>query len=571
MMPSRSSQWEDTPETHLRQIIECLSSLIDLSKSVKVFAVKWQPIRAKLEELRSVLASMEEGGGVQGNPAFSRLMSAVMSSVTEGFDLVRRCVDLSYSGKLLMQSDLDIILAKFDLHSRSLSGMRAAGVVAPGCAIVVPRPASGACKEEMRFYVRDLLGRLKIGDAEMRRQALVSLRETISENEKYVRIVVEVGGVVSVLVGFLDLSDREVQEEAAKVVSLIAGFDSFKSVLIGAGVVSALIMVLECGSFVGKEASLACLAKLTENSDNAWSVSAHGGVIALMKICSSAESDPRLIHPACGVLKNLVGVHEIKSFMIEGGVIQMFISLLRSRDDNVRIGAMEILQAMASGDERTRQLIINGGGIRSLMRILDPSTTVSSRSREVVLVAVEKLCFSSATSIKTLIGHRFLDFLLYFLQRGEVPVQELALKVSAKLCAASEEANKAMGVAGFMPEFVGFLDSKSSEVRATAAEALSIMVLVPKSRKRFIQEDHHVSTLLRVLDLDDGNSGIKQSLISTLLAITRSSVGRRKVINSGYMKSIEKLAEGEVQDAKRLTRKLSTNRLRTMLSGIWYS
>ncbi|KAI4342953.1 hypothetical protein MLD38_027512 [Melastoma candidum] len=558
-------------DTHLRQTVECLSSLISLSHSIKVFPVKWQLIRAKLEELKSGLSLMEESGGAVGNPGFSGFMTAAMATVTESLDLARRCVNLTYSGKLLMQSDLDILLAKLDIHVKNLAGMSTAGRASPACAVVVSRPGVGACKDEMRFYVRDLLGRMKVGDSEMRRQAMVSLREVISENEKYVRIVIEVGGIVGKLVGFLDLSDPKVQEEAARVVSVIAGFDSFKSVLIGAGVMSSLIKVLEYGSLGGKEASLGCLVKLTENADNAWSMSAHGGVTALLKICSNGDCGTGLVHPACGVLKNLVGVQEIKCFMIEEGVVPMFVRLLRSKDDNVKVSSMEFLQAMASGDEKTRQLIVNDGGIRALVQILDPSTMVSSRSREVALIAVEKLCFCSASSISMLLNNRFLDFLLHFLRNGEVPVRELALKVAAKLCAASDEANKALGDAGFMPEFVRFLDSKSFEVRGTAAEALSTMVLIPKNLKRFVQEDHNVSFMLRMLDLDKGNSGVKKSLISTLMAITSCSSGRRKIINSGYLKSIEKLAEDEVYDARRLARKLTTNRFRSMLSGIWPS
>jgi hypothetical protein len=37
------------------------------------------------------------------------------------------------------------------------------------------------------------------------------------------------------------------------------------------------------------------------------------------------------------------------------------------------------------------------------------------------------------------------------------------------------------------------------------------------------------------------------------------------------LKNIEKLAEAEVSDAKRLVRKLSTNRFRSILNVIWHS
>ena len=74
-----------------------------------------------------------------------------------------------------------------------------------------------------------------------------------------------------------------------------------------------------------------------------------------------------------------------------------------------------------------------------------------------------------------------------------------------------------------------------------------------------------------MLDIEEGNSGNKRFLLSILNSLTGSSSGRRKIVNSGYMKNIEKLAEAEVYDAKKLVRKLSTNKFRSLLNGIWNS
>jgi hypothetical protein len=90
----------------------------------------------------------------------------------------------------------------------------------------------------MRFYVRDLLTRMKIGDLGMKKQALRNLLEVVVEDEKYVKvIVVDVSDVVHVLVGFLGSAEVEIQEESDKVVSVVAGLDSYKGVLISAGVI----------------------------------------------------------------------------------------------------------------------------------------------------------------------------------------------------------------------------------------------------------------------------------------------------------------------------------------------
>ena len=131
--------------------------------------------------------------------------------------------------------------------------------------------------------MRDLTTRMKVGDLGMKRQALKNLLEVVVEDEKYVKVIVDVGDVVHLLVGFLGSNEVEIQEESAKVVSVVAGFDSYKGVLIGAGVIAPLVKVLDCGSVLGKVAAARCLVKLTENSDNAWCVSAHGGVSVLLK------------------------------------------------------------------------------------------------------------------------------------------------------------------------------------------------------------------------------------------------------------------------------------------------
>ncbi|XWS12738.1 hypothetical protein CRYUN_Cryun37aG0116300 [Craigia yunnanensis] len=558
-------------KSSLRQAIEVISSLISLSHSIKVFTVKWQLIRKKLEEISSGLMAVENCDSSENTAVFSGLIPFVLVTVNECYDLARRCVDVSYSGKLLMQSDLDVIVAKFDRHVKNLSGIYTAGILSHGFAIVVSRPGLDACKDDMRFYIRDLLTRMKIGDIEMKRQALVNLYEVVAEDERYVKLVVEVGELLTVLVGFLDSPEIEIQEEASKIVSLISGFDSCKGVLVGAGIIGPLIRVLESGSDLGKEGAARCLQKLTVNSDNAWSVSAHGGVTALLKICSSGDFGGELIGFTCGVLRNLVGVEEIKRFMVEEGAISTFIKLVRSREEIVQINSTEFLQNIASGDELVRQMVVREGGIRALVRVLDPKSATSSKTREVALRASENLCFSSQNCINLLMNYGFLDQLFFFLRNGEVSVQELALKVTFRLCGTSEEAKKAMGDAGFMPELVKLLDAKSYEVREMATEALSSLVSVPKNRKRFVQDDRNIGFLLQLLDQDEGISGNKKLLLSILISLSSCNSGRRKIASSGYLKNIEKLAEAEVSDAKRLVRKLSTNRFRSMLSGFWHS
>ncbi|KAM6601392.1 hypothetical protein CsatA_021001 [Cannabis sativa] len=566
----QTSPDSSTGDSGLRQAIDFLSSLILLSHSIKVFSGKWQSIRSKLEEVNSGLIAFENCNSSE-NQEINDLVLSLMVTITECYDLARRCVDFSYSGKLLMQSDLDVISAKFDAHSRKLTDIYNAGILTQGFALIVSRPGFGACRDDMRFYVRDLVTRMKIGDIEMKHQALSNFYAAVVEDEKYVNVITELGDVVNVLVNFLDSSEIEIQEGSAKIVSVIAGFDSHKGFLVGAGAIAPLIRVLECGSELGKEASARCLKKITENSDNAWSVSAHGGVTALLNICSLSDCRAELIGPACGVLKNLAGVEEIRRFMVEEGAISTFVKLSRSKDETVQVNSIEFLQNIASGDEFIRQTVVKEGGIRTLLKVIEPRSTCSSKTREIALRAIENLCFSSTSSIGFLLNNSFVDHLIFFLRNGEVSVQELALKVAVRLSGTSEEAKKALGDAGFMPELIKFLDSKSFEVREMAVEALSGMVSVPRNRKRFVQDDRNIALLLQLLDPEQEHSGNKKLLLSILMSLTSSNSGRRKIASSGHLKNIEKLADAEVYDAKKLVRKLSANRFRNILTGFWHS
>ncbi|XP_026448294.1 vacuolar protein 8-like [Papaver somniferum] len=555
-------------ESSLTSVIRRISVLISHSNSIKVFHGKWQLIRGKLEELNSGLKAAENCEFGE-NFMFSEMIPDILVTVNESSDLANRCINLTYSGKLLMQSDLDIICSQIDFHLKKLTGIYNAGNLTLGSAIVVSKPSFGCSKDDMKFYVNDLLTRMKVGGSDMKIQALKGLSEVTMEDEKYVKIVIDTGEIVGILVEFLEFTETEIQEESMKTISAIAGFDLYKGVLVGAGTVAPLIRVLESGSELGKERAARILQKLTENSDNAWLVSAHGGVTALLKMCTTNNGDQSdSISPACGVLKNLAGVEEIKRFMVEEDAVPAFVKLMRSKDESLQINAIEFLQLMASGDESIRRIVVREGGIYSLVQILDPKASFSSKTRDIALRAIEIFCFNSSTSLSSLMGYGFLDRLLYILRSSEVSIQESALKVGIRLCGISEETKKAMGDANFMPEFIRLLDARSHEIRELASEVLSSMISVPKNRRKLIQEECNVSRVLQLLDPGEEKSGNKKFLLSILMSLTNCNSGRKKIAHSNYLKNLEKLAETDVSDAKKILRKLSTNRFRNILNGI---
>lgn len=95
-----------------------------------------------------------------------------------------------------------------------------------------------------------------------------------------------------------------------------------------------------------------------------------------------------------------------------------------------------------------------------------------------------------------------------------------------------------MGDAGFMPELVSILHAaKSLEARDMAAEALCAMVSVHRNRKRFVQEDRNVAQVLQLLGPDDEKlSPAKRFLLSTLMHLSDSTSGRRKIMSSEHLR-----------------------------------
>ncbi|CAN8240872.1 unnamed protein product [Cochlearia groenlandica] len=563
----------------ISKAIEAISSLISLSHSIKSFTTKWILIRSKLDEIYSILSSLSNLDSDLDDPSLTSLISSVISSLRDCYDLATRCVDVAYSGKLLMQSDLDLMASRFDLHAANLARVYSAAILSHGFAIVVSKPSStsGCCREDMRFYVKDLMTRMKIGDLVMKKQALFKLNEAMEEDDRYVKIVLEMSSMVDLLVLFLD-SEEEIQEESAKALLFIAMFGCYyRSVLVGSGVIGPLIRAIESGNDVGREASARCLMKLTENSENAWSVSAHGGVSALLKICSSDGISGVLIATSCCVLRNLVGVEEIKRFMIEeDDTLATFVKLIGSKEEIVQVNSIDLLLSLCCNDEETRGMLVSKGGIKELVSVLsDPNPLLpsSSKTKEIALKAIDNLCFGSISCLDALLNCEFLDHLLYLLSNGDISVQESALKVTSKLCCLQEEVKKIIGDAGFMPELVKFLDAKSLDVREMASAALYGLLSVPRNRKKFAQDDYNISYILKLLDHGEGtgDSGNGKFLISILMSLTSCNSARRKMASSRYLKSIEKLAESEGSDAKRLVKKLSMNRFRSLLSGMWHS
>ncbi|XP_008651126.1 uncharacterized protein [Zea mays] len=577
-----SRQAELDEQRCLAEALDALSSLVSASLSATLFPLKWQLTRDRLHAcLADTTVPAGDESGEDRRDAFVNLLRDVAATAREARELVPRSQGRQYGGgKLRLRSDLDVLAAALDAHVARLDEVHASGALTRARALVVPRPGAGATRDDVRFYVRDLFARLRAGGAEMRREAATALSEVLRDDEKCVRVVAsDVADGVGVLVALLECPDARVREDVLEAVSVIAGSDAHRGDLVVGGVIAPVVRVLDAAasasSEAAKERAARVLCKLTENSDNAWAVAAHGGVTALLDLCTDhGASGGELVCAACRVLRSLAGVDEIRKYMVaDAGAVPVLVSLSqRATDDAARIQAMELVVAIGSGDSSAREAVVQEGAIEVLVRALDASS--SSKVREVALRAIDGLCLSPPTSTDRLLAAGFLDSVLSLLRTGDTTLQHCALKAAHRLCPVSEEIRKAMGDAGFMLELVSVLgaSSKSPEAREMAAESLCALVSVHRNRKRFVQEDRDdVARVLQLLGSGDEEklTPAKRFLLSTVTRLADSSSGRRKILTSEHVRNLEKLAETDVPDAKRIVKRLGGSRLRSIFHGIW--
>ncbi|MBA0735483.1 hypothetical protein Gogos_019328, partial [Gossypium gossypioides] len=243
------------------------------------------------------------------------------------------CMNISYSGKLLMQSYLDVILAKFDNHVKDLSEFYSARILSHGFTIVVSRPGVSASKDDMRFCIRGLLTRMKIGDTEMKKQTLGNLYNILVKDERYVKLIIEIGDIMNIVVQFLNSSEIEIHREASNIVNLVSGFYLYKGFLLKAGII------------------------------------AHGRVTALLKICLNSDFGGELIG----------------RFIAEEGAISTFIKLVTSREDLVQESTLKVTSRLCYASEEAKKAIGDASFIPELVKLLD------AKSYEMCSIATKTL------------------------------------------------------------------------------------------------------------------------------------------------------------------------------------
>uniref|UniRef100_A0A0A9DQN0 DUF7032 domain-containing protein n=1 Tax=Arundo donax TaxID=35708 RepID=A0A0A9DQN0_ARUDO len=564
------------------EALKLLQSLASssLSCSITLFPVKWQSIKDKLQQLCCSLNSLCSGVDVDGNgddeehPMLVELLQSASATVRSIQAVASQCSEGPYKGgRLRLRSDLDNLSSKLDAHMKQLKEMACSGMPSPSRAIVAVRPGVEASIGEKTFYLKDLFSRIRIGGTVQRGQALATIRELLAEDDVCAKVVaLDIDDGVTLLTGFLESRDARIQEEAAGAVTIVASSESFRGMLVKAGVIAPLVQLLEnadTASELARERAAQALRELTENSDNVWAVCAHGGLTMLLHACADAGSSSKLVSSSFAVLRNLSRVEEVKTFMVEQGVVTELVKFSQKKEEVRKLGAVELLHVMALDDADVREEAVSMGVIQSLLQLIYPDLPYSYKAREVALAAIWFFCFSSANSLDDLISSDVLGWLLFYLNNGDYAVLECTLKILRHLSEVSEEYNRMMGRAGYLSALASLLGAKSCRVREMAAQVLSSLLLLNPNRVIFIQDSDNLNRLLQLLDPAEGKLMAKDLILSSIMSLAETNSGRKKIMTSKHFCSLKELADSGDFDAKKVVRKLSTNRLQTIFSKIW--
>ncbi|XP_058103000.1 uncharacterized protein LOC131246666 [Magnolia sinica] len=534
--------------------LHLLSSLDSQFPHIQSFKSKWSTIKSKIPTLQSHLSDLSDS---PSNPLSSDLLHSLSQSLSDAISLATLCRNPSPPiGKLRTQSDLDSIAARLDHHIHDADLLIKSGVLldnptASASSMTVMR------REAIRVEARNLITRLQIGNSDSKITAMDSLIALLRDDDKNVLIAVA-QGAVPVLVRLLDSSCSEIKEKAVSVIARISTVDSSKHVLVAEGILllNHLLRVLESGSGFAKEKACSALQALSFTKENARAIGSRGGVSSLLEICQGGTPASQAV--AAGVLRNLAGVPEIHQNFIDENAVIVLIGLAASGTFAAQENAIGCLCNLVSenDDDSLKVLVMKEGGIECLKNYWDG--TPAGRSLEVAIGLLRNLC-SCRSVADVLASVGFVPRAVGALNCGAVTVRIAAARAVHEL-AFSGKTRKEMGECGCISNLVRMLDAKAIEEREVAAKVLSSVLLFAGNRRIFRKEERGVESVVQLLDPTVRNLE-KKYPISILTSVSQSKKCRKRMIAAGACVFLQKLAEMEVEGAKKLLENLGRGKL----------
>ncbi|KAK1316077.1 hypothetical protein QJS10_CPA05g01086 [Acorus calamus] len=438
--------------------------------------------------------------------------------------------------------------------------------------MVLPQPGPASSKDDLAFFIKDLFARLRIAGPDFKKDSLDRLLELLLQDDKN-SVAVSRHGDVACLVHLLDCGNHSlVRERAAEAVAVLsAASESSRRTVFEEGALGPLLRMIESGSPAARERAAAAVEAITSDPENAWAVSAYGGVGALVGACGTGSTPAARAH-AAGALANVACFDDARRAMAEeeegGGAaaVGALVELLGSGTAAARANAARCLGILASaGGMAFRDIILGCGGLRRLLELLrdaaDPETT------EHALRAIHSLSASPRTE-RTLSSSSptFLLHVAELVKNGNQGCQRVSASLIGNLSLA-DETKRAMS--GCMPFLVKMLESaqKSVQTQEASAQALVSLLSVKANRRDFVRDEKSLSRVVQMLDLKNECGVCKSFPLLVVIALTTGGSGggcRKRLAAAGAPQHLQRLVDLDVAGAKKALQRIMGNPIKNI-------
>ncbi|KAL2511380.1 ARM repeat superfamily protein [Abeliophyllum distichum] len=542
-------------EEWLSCALRLVPSALEKAKEAKGFRGKWKMIILKLEQMPSRLSDLASHPCFSKNVLCKEQLQAFSRTLNEAIRLAGLCVKEKYEGKLQIQSDLDALSGKLDLHLLDCGLLTKTGVL--GEVTLPSAVARTSAEPEVRIHsnIRELLARLQIGHLEAKQKALDNLVEVMKEDDKHVLAVLGRSNVVA-LVQLLTATSPRIREKTVAVICLLVESGSCENWLVSEGVLPPLIRLVESGSAAGKEKATISLQRLSMSVETARSIVGHGGVRPLIDICRTGDSVSQAA-AAC-TLKNISAIPKVRQALADDGIVKVMIDLLES---GTLLGskeyAAECLQNLTSSNENLQRSVISEGGVRSLLAYLD-----GPLPQESAVGALKNLV--GLISMDVLITIGLLPRLVRVLKSGSLGTQQAAASAICRICS-STEMKRLVGESGCIPLLIKMLEAKLNNAREAAAQAISSLMSDSQNYREVKKDDKSVPNLVALLDPNPQNTA-KKYAVSCLMLLSSSKKCKKLMISYGAIGYLKKLTEMEIPGSEKLLERLQRGTLKSLFS-----
>lgn len=417
----------------------------------------------------------------------------------------------------------------------------------------------------MSLFIKDIFTRLQIGGVEFKKKALDSLIQLLSEDDKSAGLVAK-EGQINYLISLLDINVNSfIREQAVLAVSMLAAnSDMSRKCVFEEGALGPLLRTMESSSMGLKEKAAMAVECITMDADNAWAISAYGGVPILVQLCKSGSVVAQ--SHAVGAVRNVATNEDIRMALVEEGAIPVILQLLVSGTPSAQEKAANCVAILASSGEYYQTLLVQEKGLQGLLHCLHESS--NSDTLEHVLRAIYSLSKSDSAFRILSSSTTFIIQLADLIKHGNIILQHISASLLSYLSV--NEVNK-RAISGCIGSLLKLMEStKPDGLQEVASNALVSLLAVKSNRKELVRDEKSLMRLVQMLDPRNDLVSQKFPVAVVAAIMAGGSQGcRKRLVAAGAYGHLQSLTELEVPGAKKALQRLSGNRLRNIFTRTW--